>query len=588
MTRLPLSRAVVATGMTLAIAFAVSLFNDQTSARTANSDTYSKTRSLVGSYLAGRFARNDNDANLAADFYRRALARDPSNLVLLEQTFLMEATAGNWTQALHFARKLIKVKPDHRNARLVLGVEAFKKKDYQTAREHFQNGNKGPIGELTSSIATAWTHVAQGKTNTALKTLENTKQAEWAKFYLLYHRALIADVAGFKKTARSSFARVYQQDSRTLRTMLAYARHVARSGDIKTAREILVQNIEQSGQEPHPLTEALLIDLADGADIELIVRTPEQGLAEVFYGLGEALTGEGGVGLGLLYLQTAIFLEPQQSFALAALASAYEAARRYDDAIETYNRIPKGSPLQMSVEIRKAYNYNSLEKVDDAERVLNALIQAFPDDIRPLDAMGSIMRSHKRYSESVTYFTKIIDLLDKPERGDWTYYYARGTSFERLKKWPKAEKDLLKALELFPDQPLALNYLGYSWIDQNVNLERGLSLVKKAVQLKPEDGYIVDSLGWGYYKIGNYDKAVTYLEKAVELRPEDPILNDHLGDALWQVGRRREARFQWEQAITLDPEPDILKLIKKKLADGLNSKSEAKVLKRTDAGALAP
>ena len=140
--------------------------------------------------------------------------------------------------------------------------------------------------------------------------------------------------------------------------------------------------------------------------------------------------------------------------------------------------------------------------------------------------------------EAVDYYTRAIALIDKPEKKHWIYYYSRGTCYERLKKWPTAEADLQKALQLSPDQPLVLNYLGYSWIDQNRNLKQGLALIEKAVQLKPDDGYIVDSLGWAHYRLGNYKEAVKHLERAVELRPEDPVLNDHLGDAYWRVGPR--------------------------------------------------
>ena len=191
------------------------------------------------------------------------------------------------------------------------------------------------------------------------------------------------------------------------------------------------------------------------------------------------------------------------------------------------------------------------------------------DTILPLDALAGIMRARKRYKEATEYYTRIIDMLPKPERQHWTYWYARGTSYERLKQWPLAERDLKMALSLNKDQPLVLNYLGYSWIDQNRNLRQGLKVIERAVVLKSGDGYIVDSLGWAHYRLGNFKTAVTYLEKAVELRADDPTLNDHLGDALWQVGRRREARFQWEQALTLNPEAEDEAKIRAKLQNGL-------------------
>src|SRR5690606_2286822 len=159
--------------------------------------------------------------------------------------------------------------------------------------------------------------------------------------------------------------------------------------------------------------------------------------------------------------------------------------------------------------------------------------------------------------------------LENPGRTDWNVFYQRGIAYERLKEWDKAEPNFLKALELYPDQPQVLNYLGYSWVDMNIKLEEGLDLIKRAVDLRPSDGYIVDSLGWAYYRLGRYEDAVRELERAVSLMPGDPILNDHLGDAYWRVGRKLEARFQWSHARDLDPEPDVLASAEKKLAEGL-------------------
>jgi Flp pilus assembly protein TadD len=147
-------------------------------------------------------------------------------------------------------------------------------------------------------------------------------------------------------------------------------------------------------------------------------------------------------------------------------------------------------------------------------------------------------------------------------------YYFRGICFERAKQWPKAEADLKKSLELFPDQPHVLNYLGYSWIDQGVNLDEGMRMIKRAVEQRADDGYIVDSLGWAYYRLGNMDEAVKHLERAIELKPEDPTINDHLGDAYWRVGRELEARFQWSHARDLKPEPEDLIKIEQKLKSG--------------------
>ena len=548
----------------------------QAPARSAEDNAGAEPRSLLGNYLAGRFARAQQDTESAAAFYGDALSRDPGNDVLLEQAFQMEMLGGNWTRAIPFAEKLVASQPTHRMAHFLLGVAAFKANDFTKADEHFKAASENPIGELTAAIARGWTKLAAGDATGALASVDLPKQPEWAQFYLRYHRALISDIAGRKADARTAYEKMFRQDSRTLRTSLAYAQHAAHHGDIKLAKQILKDQLDKSQGEPHPLAKDLREHLDGKEKFPLLLTTPADGLAEVFYGLGEALTGEGGVSLGTLYLQMALYTKPDHAFALAALANAQETARRFEDAIGTYGKIPTGTALQNAIDIRKAFNLNSLERSDEAKTILEALAKKEPKDIRPLEALGNIARTRKNYAEAVSYFSRAIALVPKPDQRHWGYFYARGTAYERMKNWPAAEIDLKKALQIAPEQPLILNYLGYSWIDQGRNMKEGVKLIEKAVQLKPDDGYIVDSLGWAHYKQGNFKDAVKYLERAVEIKPEDPTLNDHLGDAFWQVGREREAKFQWGQALSLNPEPEDVEKIKTKFENGLPPKVDAK------------
>ena len=555
----------------------------QLPAAARTSDQPDESKSVLGSYLAGRLAKGQHDTSSAADYYRQALVRDPDNEVLIEQAFLMEATEGNWNEAVELAKRLLAKQDNYRVAHLLVGIASFKSADYAAADEHFRASASGPIGELTAILARAWVKLAANDVNGALDLLDGSRQAEWAQFYIRYHRALIADIGGRKADARQSYERVFRSDARTPRTAMAYAQHAANGGDYKLAKSIIKEHIEKSGGEGHPLVRALRDTLNAGDPVPLLIDAPDRGLSEVFYGLGEALTGEGGVSIGALYLQMALDVQANSPFALAALANVYETTKRYQEAIDVYDRIPKGTPLQAAVEIRKAINLNMLDRVDEAKSLLEGLADRDKEDLRALDALGTMMRGRKRYAEAMEYYTRAIDQIPKPEKRHWTYWYARGTSYERLKKWPLAEADLQKALQLYPDQPLILNYLGYSWVDQNRNLKQGMSLIEKAVALKPDDGYIVDSLGWAHYKLGNYKEAVRYLERAVELKPEDPVLNDHLGDALWRVGRTREARYQWEQSLTLNPEPEDAEKIKRKAQKGLVERSVVRAQKTKDA-----
>jgi Flp pilus assembly protein TadD len=289
----------------------------------------------------------------------------------------------------------------------------------------------------------------------------------------------------------------------------------------------------------------------------------------VFYGIGDALAGEGGLDMGIIFLQFALYLEPDFPLAQVALAEAYDSAKRYDLELAAFDNINEDSPLWLNVQIQKALALNSLERVDDAKALLEKIIAKSPKDVRPLDALGNILRSHERYAEARDYYSRAIELVGKPTKDNWTLYYARGVCNERLKDWPQAEADLKKALELSPDESPVLNYLGYTWVDQSQNLKTAMDYIRKAVKLKPDDGYYIDSLGWAYYRLGNIQSAVEHLERAVELKPDDPVINDHLGDAYWRIGRKLEAKYQWQQSLTLKPDKDLIATIDKKLKDGL-------------------
>ena len=233
-----------------------------------------------------------------------------------------------------------------------------------------------------------------------------------------------------------------------------------------------------------------------------------------------------------------------------------------------------------------ATNLDSLDRTDEAKKELRALIADNPRDQEAIMALANILRARKDYKECAETYSKVVDLVPNPQKANWTLFYFRGICHERSKNWPAAEADLRKALELFPEQSHVLNYLGYSWVDQGINLDEGMSMIKRSVAQRPDDGYIVDSLGWAYYRIGNYEEATKHLERAIELKPEDPTINDHLGDAYWRVGRKLEATFQWAHARDLKPEPEELPKILEKLKNGLPEEptSQARAVKKDDKG----
>jgi tetratricopeptide (TPR) repeat protein len=520
-----------------------------------------------GNYLAARIAGQARDMDAAAAYYRGALRADPRNPDLVERTFLVVLATGNVEDSLPLAERLVGFERSHRIARLALAARAIKRGQFATARTHLSLSVRGPIADLTATLMTAWTLTAPADFKNAVTNIDRLQGPDWYAAFKDLHAGLILDIAGQRRDAGARLQRAYEQDKNALRTVDAYGRWLARNGNRKKALETYAAFSEVLPK--HPLVEATVAEIEAGRSPAAVVRSAQAGAAEVLFGLGTALGRQGGEDLGLVYLNLALYLDPEHPLALLSLGDLYESLKKPELAIEAFGKLPQSSPLKRNAEIQRALNLDALERTDEARERLASLIQKYPDDLEAITALGNVLRARKRYGEAADVYSKAVSLIKQPTRQNWTLYYFRGICFERSKQWPQAEKDFLTSLELNPDQPQVLNYLGYSWVDQEVNLDRGLEMVKKAVELRPNDGYIVDSLGWAYYRLSRFDDAVKELERAIELRPEDPVINDHLGDAYWKVGRRLEANFQWRHALDLKPEPEDAPKIQAKLKDGL-------------------
>ncbi len=523
--------------------------------------------SPLGNYLAARHAGAQRDAAAAAAYYRAALRSDPKNSELLERTFLSVLADGEVEEATKLAERVLQVDRGHRVARLVLGVRAIRAKQYGAARQQLAQSVKGPIADLTATLLTAWALQGSNETRTAIETIDRLAGAEWYAIFKELHAGLILDLAGNRREAGKRLESAVKLDGNALRAVDGYgrwaSRHLPKDDALKVYRAF------DKVLPRHPLIVDAMEDIAAGQRLPPLMSSPQAGAAEVLYGLGASLGRQGGEDLGLIYLQLALYLAPEQSLALLALADVYESMKKPALAIRAYERVPKTSPLRRNAEIQLGINYDSLDRTEEAKAHLGGLITANSQDVEAIMALGNILRGRKQFSECAETYGKGIATIKNPERPNWLIFYFRGICHERSKRWELAEADLKKALSLYPDQPHVLNYLGYSWVDQGVNLDEGMRMIRRAVEQRPDDGYIVDSLGWAYYRLGDFGEAVRHLERAVELKPEDPTINDHLGDAYWRVGRSLEARFQWSHARDLKPEPDELKKIEEKLARGL-------------------
>jgi tetratricopeptide (TPR) repeat protein len=540
----------------------------------------------LGAYLAARHAGSDRDAAAAAAYYRAALRADPNNKELLDRAFISLLASGEVEEAVRLAEKIVQTDKTDRIARLALGIRAIKQKQYQSARQNLAQSVRGPITDLAATLMSGWAAYGMNEARNGVEAIDKLAGPEWYGLFKDMHAGLILELSGNKKEAGKRLERAHNLDATDMRLVEASAGWAARNG----AKDEALKTIEayQKVVPRHPLINAIGDTIKRGDKPAMIAGSPQEGAAEALYGMGTFISRRGGEDLGLVYLQLALYLQPSHPLALIALADLYSAVKKPELAIKLYERVPVSSPMRRNANIQLAIDLDGLDRTEEARKLLDKLVAEQPKDVEAILALGNILRGRKKYAECTDVYSKAVATIDKAQKSDWLVFYFRGICFERARQWDKAEADLKNALELFPEQPQVLNYLGYSWIDLGVNLDEGMKMIRRAVEQRPEDGYIIDSLGWAYYRLGQYDEAAKHLERAVELKPEDPTVNDHLGDVYWRIGRLTEAKFQWSHAKDLKPEPEDLPKIEEKLKSGLSdtpsSAAEAERTKKSGSG----
>jgi tetratricopeptide (TPR) repeat protein len=527
-----------------------------------------KALTTSGSYLAARHASVERDASSAAAFYRSALRTDPKNNELMDRAFISSLADGDIDEAVKLADRILAIDKSNRVARLVVGVRDLKLKKYAAAQLNINQSIRGPITDLVATLLSGWASYGAGDSKTAIANIDKLTGPEWYPLFKDLHAGMILELAGKEKDAGARLERAHKLDDSMLRVADDYARWLSRNKDAAAATAVYEAFDKKLPR--HPLVLEGLRETKAGKKLSPLVDSPQTGGAEALYGIGATLTRRGGEDLALVYLQLALYLHPNHSLALLSLADLYESVKKPAMAIKVYERMPASSPLKRNAQIQLATNLDAAERSDEAIKILKTVTTEDSRDIEAIMALGNIERGRKKFADCVTTYSQGIDALPQAsEKTNWIYYYYRGICEERSKQWSKAEADMRKALDLQPEQPHVLNYLGYSWIDQGINLDEGMKMIKRAVDQRPDDGYIVDSLGWAYFRIGSFEDAVKNLERAIDLKPEDPTINDHLGDAYWRIGRTLEAKFQWAHARDLKPEPEELPKIEAKIDNGL-------------------
>ncbi|RBI85953.1 hypothetical protein DRV85_08370 [Rhodosalinus halophilus] len=520
-----------------------------------------------GDYLAARQAGYQSDFLSSARYYTRALAQDPSNPKLLEAATVSYLALGQVDRALPVARRLIETAGPNQVANMALVAHYGAEGQYERLLDIVGDGNG--VGLLVDGLVRAWAELGRGNMSEALIAFDEIGEERGLQGFALYHKALalasVGDFEGAEAIYASDTAGAMQMTRRGVIAHLEVLSQIDRNEDALALMQ------EAFGPELDPGLRDMRDALEAGETLPFtMVTRPQDGLAEVFFTIAGALRNEASDDFTLLYSRVAEHLRPGHIEALLMSAELLERLSQYELATETYKRVPRDHPSYHAAELGRAEALRLADKPDAAIEVLEQLAETHGDLPAVHSARGDLLRMLERYDEAAQAYDRAIALHDDPDTAQWFLYYARGIAYERQDMWPEAEADFRQALRLNPDQPQVLNYLGYSLVEKQEKLEEALEMIERAVEARPDSGYIVDSLGWALYRLGRYAEAVEHMERAAELMPVDPIVNDHLGDVYWAVGRRMEARFQWQRALSFDPEPDEAERIRRKLEVGLD------------------
>jgi tetratricopeptide (TPR) repeat protein len=527
---------------------------------------------ISGSFLSGRFARQNQDLREAAKYLSETLARDPQNEALKQETMRMMLLAGDVVGATTIAHQLVDTAASDPLVASLLMLESVKANDLPHARSVIEQSSSAGLFGLIRPAMLGWIQVAQGANHKAVDLKSAIEKAGFFAPFINYHGALMNDVLGHSAAAQAAYAKANVDPSVTpYRVVEALANFHQRQGDWEKAQAVF-DAYALANPQSSLLPERLTATTPKPAPL---IANAREGLAELYFTTASILFGEDATQETFLYLRIALDLQPNLPPAQLMLASLYEQVEDYQEAIATYDAIPQGSVFYRRAQVRKSLNYEALNQRDKALLLLDSLASRYPKDPTALITKGDMQRDAKEYAEAAETYGIAIARTEPLSQADWPLLYARGISHERAGAWDLAEADFKRALELEPSQPDVLNYLAYSWLTMNVHLDKAHEYLEIAVQQRPDDAHILDSLGWALFLKGDYPAAVAKFEQAIEMLPDDPTVNDHLGDAYWRVGRQTEARFQWERALLFKPEKEIADQLKEKLAQGLPPREEA-------------
>lgn len=537
--------------------------------------------SVSGLYLSARHASlHENDDIYAALAMLLAVKRQPNNPVILMEAMDATLLAGKVQESMIIAERLESMPPEIQEAMsdgmgmvsLMRVMDAISARRYGEAHERLNtllaSGKLPPFQQLLFTLVDAWALQGLGQTDEAIARFNSVRSVTDAEPFVEFQFALLAAQAGQNKAAEEALDRAVKMAPALPRRVAEIYANLLIHDNRKEEAQALLNDFWKQNRDIW-LEKSEIQAVLDDAGTELLVPTAQAGIAELLYGASSLAHQQGDQALAYRFLQLALHLRPDFPIARVLLAAYYERDKRNLQAIDVYATVKEGTPFWKRAQMEWAQMKAREGDIEEALSHLRKVSDRYPDSALPWLHRGDILRQEDRFEEAAKAYSNALERLSESHEYHWPVYYMRGICYERSKQWDKAEPDFKKALELSPNNPDVMNYLAYSWLDMGKNIEEAKTMLMQAVIARPQEGQIVDSMGWAFFKIGEIEHAYRFLERAVELLPNDPVVNDHLGDAYWKLGREREARFQWERSLKNKPDADLKKKLDQKIEKGL-------------------
>ncbi len=527
-----------------------------------------------GSYIAGQFAEKEADFRNSSYYYIDLISRGETQKEILRKSIVYSALAGNFEVATAISRKIDDLQLNYPVANLIIFSEAVKNRENIKILEAFERHKKN-FPDIFQNVAEFWMLIINDEKDKAFNLINSLSINNEAQLQIVNYNQLLAYV----------FFNEYEQAKTIYENMdfsdflfdsesaLALVKYFQKAKESKLSESIL--NKVRSASDNSYYILAFMEMLENGKELDSIKISPYKQIAEIFFRWSQSVQLQGKNTINKpFYLSLANFADPTSSFLKFKLAKVLFDTENYSLSKEILDNISKDDLFYMDSIVENTYAIEQLDSDESALEYIEKFISDGINNARLLKTYGSLQRSQRLYKESIKSYTRAIEAAKRElyTESIWPILFLRGISFERSKNWDLAEADFISALELNPDQPQILNYMGYSLLERKEKLDQAMRMILLAAEKAPDSYHIIDSLGWAYYKTGDFQKALQYLERAMELESTDPIVNDHLGDVLWMLGRKMEAKFQWKKSLSFNPEPIDQKNTEYKLTFGLNAR----------------